>query len=119
MRQNGAAHENSCAALACAVSVVLPSLSVATRASVPLETVVYAICMSERLLHGVPVSDERIQAWADEAECGYDLADLPLPCSGRPPVGEGTGVAVVVCQDEQTLSGSHGTRCPQEDREPF
>jgi len=71
---------------------------------VPLETVVYAICMSERLLHGVPVSDERIQAWADEAERGYDLADLPAPRPGHPPVGEGTGVAVVVRLDAQTLA---------------
>lgn len=105
--------------LACAVSVVLPSLSVVTHASVPLETVVYAICMSERLLHGVPVSDEQIQAWADEAERGYDLADLPSPRSGRPPVGERTGVAVVVCLDEQTLRGSHGTHRPRGDHEPF
>ena len=75
--------------------------------------------MSERLLRGVPVSDEQIQAWADEAERGYDLADLPSPRSGRPPVGERTGVAVVVCLDEQTLRGSHGTRCPQGDRKPF
>ena len=75
-----------------------------THTSVPLETVVYAICMSERLLHGVPVSDERIQAWADEAERGYDLADLPAPRPGHPPVGEGTGVAVVVRLDAQTLA---------------
>lgn len=90
--------------LACAVSVVLPSLSVATHASVPLETVVYAICMSERLLLGVPVSDEQIQAWADDAERGYDLADLPSPCPGRPPVGKGPGAVVTVRLDAQTLA---------------
>ena len=56
--------------------------------------------MSERLLRGVPVSDEQIQAWADEAERGYDLADLPSPRSGRPPVGERPGDAVAVCLDE-------------------
>lgn len=49
-------------------------------------------------------SDEQILAWADEAERGYDLADLPLSCSGRPPVGEGTGVAVAVYLDAQTLA---------------
>lgn len=85
----------------------------------PFETVVYAICMSERLLHGVPVSDEQIQAWADEAERGYDLADLPLPCSGRPPVGEGPADAVAVRLDEQTLRGAYGTCCPRGDHEPF
>ena len=72
----------------------------ATYASVPLATVIYAICMSERLLRGVPVSDEQIQAWADEAERGYDLADLPSPRPGRPPVGEGPAAAVVARLDE-------------------
>ena len=105
--------------LACAVSVVLPSLSVATHASVPLATVIYAICMSERLLRGVSVSDEQIQAWADEAERGYDLADLPLPCSGRPPVRERPGVAVTVDLDEQTRRDAHGTCSFRGDREPF
>lgn len=85
----------------------------------PLETVVYAICMSERLLHGVPVSDEQIQAWADEAERGYGLADLPSPRPGRPPVGEEPGVAVAVRLDEQTLRGAHGTCSLRGDREPF
>ena len=99
--------------------VVLPSLSVATHAAVPLETVVYAICMSERLLHGVPVSDERIQAWADEAERGYDLADLPSPRPGCPPVGEGPADAVAVYLDEQTLRGARGTLCPRGDHELF
>ena len=84
-----------------------------------LAILVYVICMSERLLRGVPVSDEQIQEWADEAERGYGLADLPLPRSGRPPVGERTGVAVVVCLDEQTLRGSHGTHRPRGDHEPF
>lgn len=85
----------------------------------PLETVVYAICMSERLLRGVPVSDEQIQAWADEAEHGYDLANLPSPRPGRPPVGEGPAAAVAVYLDEQTLRGARGTLCPRGDHEPF
>lgn len=103
------------------VRFLLPSLSVATHASVPLETVVYAICMSERLLHGVPVSDEQIQAWADEAERGYDPADLPSPRPGLPPVGDGPGDAVTVRLDAQAVRSARGTCCPQEDRdrEPF
>ncbi len=75
--------------------------------------------MSERLLHGVPVSDEQIQAWADEAERGYDLADLPSPRPGRPPVGEGPADAVAVRLDEQTLKSADGTHRPQGEREPF
>lgn len=101
------------------VRFLLPSLSVATHASVPLETVVYAICMSERLLHGVPVSDEQIQAWADEAERGYDPADLPSPRLGRPPVAEGPAAAVAVRLDEQTLRSADGAYCLRGDREPF
>ena len=49
-------------------------------------------------------SDEQILAWADEAERGYDLADLPAPRPGRPPVGKGPGVAVTVRLDAQTLA---------------
>lgn len=48
--------------------------------------------MSDRLLHGERVSDEQIQAWADEAERGYDLTKLAPPLPGRPLVGNGPGV---------------------------
>ena len=48
--------------------------------------------MSDRLLHGEPVSDEQIQAWADEAERGYDLTKLAPPLPGRPLVGNSPGV---------------------------
>ena len=84
-----------------------------------LAILVYVICMSERLLRGVPVSDEQIQAWADEAERGYDLADLPSPRPGRPPVGEGPAAAVAVRLDEQTLGDAHGTCSLRGDREPL
>ncbi|WP_223911129.1 ribbon-helix-helix protein, CopG family [Actinomyces capricornis] len=60
--------------------------------------------MGKRLLHGKTVSDEQIQAWADEAEAGYDLSQLPRPRRGRPPVGEGPGVVVPVRLDEATLA---------------
>ncbi|WP_456046926.1 ribbon-helix-helix domain-containing protein [Actinomyces sp.] len=69
--------------------------------------------MSERLLRGVPVSDEQIQAWADEAERGYDLADLPSPRPGRPPVGEGPAAAVAVRLDEQTLGALMEPTAPE------
>ena len=48
--------------------------------------------MSDRLLHGERVRDEQIQAWADEAERGYDLTKLPSPLPGRPLVGSSPGV---------------------------
>lgn len=59
--------------------------------------------MSERLLHGKPVTDERIRMWADEAEAGYDPATLLKPRRGRPPVGGGPGV-VPVRFDAATLA---------------
>ncbi|MGL5929049.1 MAG: ribbon-helix-helix protein, CopG family [Dermatophilaceae bacterium] len=60
--------------------------------------------MSERRLHGQPVTDEQIQAWADEAEAGYDLSKLPKPRRGRPPVGDGPGTVVPVRLDAATIA---------------
>lgn len=48
--------------------------------------------MSDGLIRDNPVSDEQIQAWADEAERGYDLTKLAPPLLGRPLVGNGPGV---------------------------
>lgn len=60
--------------------------------------------MSEHLLHGKPVTDEQIQAWADEAEAGYDPAELPKPRRGRPPVGDGPTTVVPVRLDAATIA---------------
>ena len=60
--------------------------------------------MGEHLLHGRRVSDEQIQAWADETEAGYDLQQLPRPTPGRPPVGRGPGTVVTVRLDEELLA---------------
>jgi Ribbon-helix-helix protein, copG family len=65
---------------------------------------VYANQMSEHLLNGKPVTDEQIQAWADEAEAGYDLSKLPKPRRGRPPVGDGPGAVIPVRLDASTLA---------------
>ena len=48
--------------------------------------------MSDGLIRDNPVSDEQIQAWANEAERGYDLTELAPPLPGRPLVGNGPGV---------------------------
>ena len=45
--------------------------------------------MSDGLIRDNPVSDEQIQAWADEAERGYDLTKLAPPLPGRPLAGNG------------------------------
>lgn len=60
--------------------------------------------MGEHLIHGKPVSDAQVEAWADEAETGYDLDALPTPRRGRPPVGEGPGTAVTVRFDAATIA---------------
>ena len=59
--------------------------------------------MSDGLIRDNPVSDEQIQAWANEAERGYDLTDLAPPLPGRPLVGNGPGVGLTVRSDEQPL----------------
>lgn len=48
--------------------------------------------MSDGLIRDNPVSDEQIQAWADEAERGYNLTELAPPLPGRPLVGSSSGV---------------------------
>jgi len=62
-----------------------------------------------RLLHSRPVSDEQIQAWADEAEAGYDVATLEARSGsgrgrGRPSVGAGPGTVVAVRLDTATVA---------------
>jgi hypothetical protein len=43
--------------------------------------------MSKRIIQGKEVSDEQVQAWADEAEAGYDAEALQKRW-GRPPRAE-------------------------------
>lgn len=60
--------------------------------------------MTEGTIKGKPVTDAQIQAWADEAEAGYDLSQLPPARPGRPTVGDGPGVVVPVRLDEATIA---------------
>lgn len=55
-------------------------------------------------MNGKPVTDDQIQAWADEAEAGYDLSQLPTPRRGRPTVGDGPGTVVPVRLDAATIA---------------
>jgi len=51
--------------------------------------------MSEReTINGVPVNDEQIAAWVDEAEAGYDVEALKKRGRGRP--GRGSEPSQVV-----------------------
>ncbi len=65
---------------------------------------VYKKAVDKHLLHGDSVSDDQIQAWADEAEAGYDLSKLPAPRRGRPPLGNGPTSVLTVRLDAETIA---------------
>lgn len=71
--------------------------------------------MSDRLLHGEYVSDEQIQAWADEAERGYDLTAVAVRRPGHPSVGNGTGVAITERSDVHPLDALTQRATPEEE----
>jgi predicted HicB family RNase H-like nuclease len=56
----------------------------------------------EETMRGKPVTEEQIQAWADEAEKGYPAEQLRK--RGRRPVGEGPGKMIAVRMDEALLA---------------
>ena len=53
-------------------------------------------------VNGVPVSEEKIQEWADEAERGSDVEQLGK--RGRKPMGDGPARVVPVRVDDTLLS---------------
>ncbi|MDT0247656.1 ribbon-helix-helix domain-containing protein [Actinomyces oris] len=53
-------------------------------------------------IDGVPVTDEMIQEWADEAERGYDVDVLKK--RGRRPVGDGAARVVPVRMDDSLIA---------------
>ncbi|MEG8104817.1 MULTISPECIES: ribbon-helix-helix domain-containing protein [Actinomyces] len=53
-------------------------------------------------INGVPVTDEMIQEWADEAERGYDVEVLKK--RGRRPIGDGAARVVPVRMDESLVA---------------
>lgn len=55
-------------------------------------------------IDGVPVTDEMIQAWADEAERGYDVE--VLRARGRRPTGDDAARIVPVRMDEDSSAAS-------------
>lgn len=71
--------------------------------------------MSDRLLHGERVSDEQIQAWADEAERGYDLTAVAARRPGRPSVGNGPGEAIMERSDVHPLDALTQRATPEDD----
>ena len=53
-------------------------------------------------INGVPVTDEMIQDWADEAERGYDVEVLKK--RGRRPIGDGAARVVPVRMDDSLVA---------------
>lgn len=57
--------------------------------------------MGVETIKGVPVTQEMIEDWADEAERGYDVAQLRR--RGRKPMGDGPARVVPVRLDDGLL----------------
>lgn len=53
-------------------------------------------------INGVPVTEGQIQAWADEAERGYEVEQLRR--RGRKPIGDGPAQVVPVRLDDTMLA---------------
>ena len=53
-------------------------------------------------INGVPVTDEMIQEWADEAERGYDVEVLKK--RGRRPIGDRAARVVPVRMDDSLVA---------------
>ena len=53
-------------------------------------------------IDGVPVTDDMIQEWADEAERGYDVEVLKK--RGRRPIGDGAARVVPVRMDDSLVA---------------
>lgn len=66
-------------------------------------------------IQGVPVSDEQIERWADEAEAGYDVDSLKRRGRGRPGRGAEPSqvVAVRMTADELAALDAHAARTHQ------
>ena len=61
----------------------------------------YTLSVKETI-DGVPVTEEQIQAWADEAERGYEVEQLRK--RGRKPIGDGPAQVVPVRLDDTMLA---------------
>jgi hypothetical protein len=63
-------------------------------------------------INGVPVSDEQIEAWVEEAERGYDVAVLKKRGRGRPGRGSEASqvVAVRLTPDELAMVDARAER---------
>lgn len=54
-------------------------------------------------INGVPITEDMIQAWADEAEVGYAPHQLHSPRRGRPSLGSAPAAPLSVRFDKELL----------------
>lgn len=59
--------------------------------------------MAKRIMHGKEITDAQVQAWANEAEAGYDVDQLQKRW-GRPPRAESTSQVVPTRFSEAELA---------------
>lgn len=86
---------------------------VRTRPSTRTRHAYYVIRMTgDETIDGMPVTEEQIQAWADEAEVGYDVDTLTKRGRGRPGRGARPSqvVAVRLTDDELAAVDARATR---------
>lgn len=57
---------------------------------------------------GKPITDEQIQAWANEAEAGYDYAALKRRSKGRPGRGAAPSQVIALRLTEEELAELDG-----------
>ncbi|CAN01154.1 hypothetical protein [Clavibacter michiganensis] len=71
----------------------------------------------DETIDGVPVTEERIQAWADEAEAGYDVGALKKFSRGRSGRGARPSqvVAVQLTDEELAAVDARATRAGRYD----
>lgn len=77
-------------------------MPITNRRVLNLAIVYYELHMETETIKGVPVTEEMIQRWADEAEKGYDVTQLRK--RGRKPAGDGPARVVPVRLDETLLT---------------
>ena len=78
--------------------VVILAPACLSRPTVPY----YDLWVVDETIRGEPVTDEQVQAWADEAEQGFPVEQLRK--RGRRAVGDGPGEMVAVRMDEALLA---------------
>ena len=77
------------------------AVEVSSGIDLPAFRITIFLCVTEKKISGKPISDDQIQAWADEAEAGYSVDRLRR--RGRKPLGDGPSDVVPVRIEAELL----------------